>query len=134
MNVIVPCREQLSQTRGRIVDTETGMTLPVAEKLKLMALLVCSFLMALSYASAQTTNVYVDPSANWVGYINDWATTNLPITGGPFAGGATALGNLDAGFAGAVASFAQSTLADPNPSTDPTYPKYWNADGTPNAI
>ena len=103
-------------------------------KLKLLALLACCVVAGVNRMSAQTTNVYVDPSANWVGYINDWATTNMPITGGPFAGGAFPIGQLDAGFAGAVASFAPSTQADTIPSSDPSYPNYWNPDGSPNSI
>lgn len=137
MNAIISRHERLTSTCGRAeAETETGTTRKASANFKVIALLVCGVLFGLGQANAQnTTNVYVDPSADWIGYINAYTTTNMPVQGSDYiTGDALPTSDMDAGFAGAVASFAPSTWPDSIPPTDPTYPEYWNADGSPNSI
>jgi hypothetical protein len=116
MNVNSPCHETRSATSGFAVLT----------KFKL-ALLACGLLLGLNQASAQTTNVYVDPSATWIGYMNGFT---LPENGLAFEFGAVwPTADLDAGFTGAIASFSPNTSEDRD---NPTNPQFWNSDGSPN--
>ena len=101
-----------------------GFTVP---KLKLAALAL-GLLFGLNHASAQTTNVYVDPSSPWVGYMNVFT---LPQPGLIYEFGSTwGTPDLDATFTGNVLSFAPNTSEDRD---NPNNPQFWNSDGSPNA-
>ena len=70
-------------------------------------------------AQAQTTNVYVDPSQAWIGFMNVF---ELPANGGGYDfGSAWATGDLDANFSGSVLTLT------PNDNIDRTDPidSYW---------
>ena len=118
MKVTAPIHANRSAIAGFITST----------KLKLAALLMCSIGLFLNPAPAQTTNVYVDPSAGWIGYMNVF-TLPQPTIIYEF-GSVWATADLDAGFTGAIASFSPNTSEDRD---NPNNPQFWNGDGTPNA-
>ncbi|HEY2081261.1 MAG TPA: hypothetical protein VGI88_00645, partial [Verrucomicrobiae bacterium] len=117
MNVHAPRQENPLAT--------PGFTVP---KLKLAALLAAGLLFGLNHASAQTTNVYVDPSSPWVGFMNVF-TLPQPDLIYEF-GSSWATADLDAAFTGSVLSFAPNTSEDRD---NPNNAQFWNSDGSPNA-
>jgi hypothetical protein len=124
MNVIVPCDEN---RRGRI-ETDTQLIPATAKprKFKIFALLAACAALGLSHASAQTTNVYVNPTANWIGYMNVF---NYPPDGNPpIFGSAWGTADLNAAFSGSVLTFTPNYSIDRDSGSDPFW---WNPDGTP---
>jgi len=65
-----------------------------------------------SVTVSTTATVYVDPSKNWVGYMN-WFET--PQNGGGYAGGSVwATGDLKASFSGSVLTLSPNSIDDSN--------------------
>lgn len=61
-----------------------------------------------------TATVYVDPSKNWVGYVNSFAT---PLNGGGYIEGSPWLpADLKASFAGATLTLSPNNQNDPGPA------------------
>ena len=85
----------------------------------------CALLMGAATAYSQTTNVYVDPSYTWVGYMNVF---DLPANGGAYEFGQSwGTGALPALFNG-----TQLTLS-PNVNNYNASDSYWvNTDGSGN--
>jgi hypothetical protein len=127
MNVIVPRRERVSQASGRIEaesETEKNRSIPV--KFKTGVLLACCLMFGLNHATAQT-NVYVDPSYTWQGFMNVF---ELPQNGGAYDFGSSwGTADLDASFSQAVLTFMPNTSIDRDAPTDPYW---WAPDGSPN--
>ena len=64
-----------------------------------------------SVTVSTTATVYVDPSKNWVGYMNWFAT---PPNGGGYEGGSVwATGDLKASFSGSVLTLSPNSIDDP---------------------
>jgi hypothetical protein len=95
-----------------------------------MLFVSCFLLGGAGMASAQITNkVYIDPTANWVGYMNwspsQYTQDNFPGDGGT-GGGVWGTADLKAAFAG-----NQATLSPCDNVYDSTSDPYWvNPDGT----
>src|SRR6516164_5768782 len=103
-------------------------TAPLHERLSLLSALIACSLFALNHASAQT-NVYVDPSYTWQGFMN---VSELPANGGAYDFGSSwGTGDLDASFSQAVLTFMPNTSIDRDVPTDPYW---WQPDGSPNKI
>lgn len=124
MTVTIPRRKNLCRTSK--TETETGNTLSVLQKLKLVALLAAGLAGAMNHTSAQTTNVYVDPAQNWLGYMNVY---NYPPDGNaPIFGSTWGTADLSAAFAGNVLTLTPNYNIDRDAPSDPFY---WNPDGSP---
>jgi len=78
-------------------------------------------------ARSQSTHVFVDPSQTWIGYMN-WSPVATDAAGYGGAGGSSwATADLDALFAGGVATLTPNTSISRDVSTTNTY--WWSADG-----
>ena len=101
---------------------------PLHKRLSLLSALIACSLFALNHASAQT-NVYVDPSYTWQGFMN---VSELPANGGAYDFGSSwGTADLDASFSQAVLTFMPNTSIDRDVPTDPYW---WQVDGSPNKI
>jgi hypothetical protein len=85
--------------------------------------MACVLAGSVNYAKA-TATVSVDPSQNWIGYMN---VSELPANGGGYDFGSNwATGDLDASFTGPVATLSPNTSIDRDVPTD----SYWWQGGT----
>jgi hypothetical protein len=129
MNAKAPFRENLFEFRNPFKSLCEKIANPTASKLKLAtALAFCLSFTALYQASAQSTNVFVDPSRTWVGFMN---VSQLPEDGGaPLFGSVWGTADLDASFSGSILTFSPNTSIDRDQGGNTDY--WWKPDGSPN--
>ncbi|MGD0060828.1 MAG: PEP-CTERM sorting domain-containing protein [Verrucomicrobiia bacterium] len=95
------------------------------KRVRVIVGVACAMLLCARASQAQTLNVTVDPTQNWIGYMNVF---DLPSNGGGYEfGSAWGTSDLQASFSGATLTLA------PNINCYNAGDTYWtNPDGSPN--